>query len=70
LDSVKQIEENLKRFKRKNTVSGTSDETKVRTQIKIDMEDFLRQIQSFGVEILGGELESNLKKVVEESFAT
>ena len=69
LDSVRQIEENLKRFKRKNTLNGVSDETKVRNQIKVDVEEFFNQLKSFGVDNLEDSINTNLRKVVEESFS-
>ena len=68
LESVKQIEENLKRFKRKNTETKVSDEYKVRTQIKIDTMDFIEQIKSFGIENLGDGKEQDLVKLVNESL--
>lgn len=44
LQSVKTIEESLKRFKKKRVVDGPSDEDKIRMQIKLDVEAFGKEV--------------------------
>lgn len=70
LNAVFKTEESLKRLKSRNVTSnesgvsqGSSDEAKIRLQIKLDVKQFVQSVNSFKLSKLDGELEALLVQI-------
>jgi hypothetical protein len=68
LDSIKMIEESLKKFKKNKALEGESDEFKIRFQIKIDCESFESQSKSLGVDLENNVDYKELRTIIENSL--